>query len=188
MENILNDTKEDVKTKMGKAIESLEGTYLAIRTGRASVSLLDKIKVEVYGSLTPINQMSSISAPEPRMLVVQPYDKSALKAIEKAVRESSLGLSPNIDGNVVRIVLPELTRERREELVKHTSKVTEESKIAIRNIRRDAMDVLKAAEKAHQISEDDEKRAKDDIQKLTDDHIAKVDHMFEKKKAEILTV
>jgi len=181
---MLDDFKVKSKLEMEKAIDSLMHIYKGIRTGRASVNLLDNIKADVYGMMTPIQQLGQITTPEPKVITVHVYDKTALKPLEKAIRESSLGLNPMIDGNLIRIILPDLTQERREELVKHISKLTEDGRIAVRNARRDALDGLKKED----ASEDEEERFKKDIQKLTDEYIVKIDGLFAKKKAEIMQV
>ncbi|USO02270.1 MAG: ribosome recycling factor [Alphaproteobacteria bacterium] len=181
---MLEDLKEKSKKDMDKVVESLSNTYKGVRTGRASTNLLDNIKAEVYGALTPLQQLGQITTPEPRIISIQVYDKSAVKPIEKAIRESSLGLNPMIDGNFLRITMPDLTKERREELVKHIAKLTEESRVAVRNMRRDALD----SSKKLTVSDDEKERFKKDIQKITDGYIEKIDTLFEKKKSEIMQV
>jgi ribosome recycling factor len=185
---MLEQLKKDTKSGMDKAIDALKNAFLGIRTGRVSVNLLDRIKAEVYGVMTPIQQLGNISTPEPRLLVVEVYDKNAIKAVEKAIRESPLGLSPNPDGCIIRMAIPELTQERREELVKLASKYAEESRVAIRSHRHDALDQAKKLEKAHDLSEDDLERFKKEIQKLTDDYCAKADEILEQKKKDIMVV
>ncbi len=185
---MLEEIKKETKSSMDKAFDALKQGFLGIRTGRASVNLLDRIKAEVYGVMTPIQQLGNISVPEPRLLVIEVYDKNAVKPVEKAIRDSSLGLTPNPDGCMVRIPIPELTKERREELVKLASKYAEESRVAIRNSRHEALDQSKKLEKHHDISEDDLERMKKDIQKLTDDYCAKVDDILEQKKKDIMAV
>jgi ribosome recycling factor len=159
-----------------------------IRTGIASPSLLDRIQVECYGALTPINQLANISVPEPRMLAIQPWDKSAIAAIEKAIMKSDLGITPTSDGTVIRLVMPQLTQENRKELVKRVKKKGEDAKVSVRNIRRDGNDELKALEKSKEITEDESKGAQDDIQKMTDKYIAEVDKVIDNKEKEIMTV
>ena len=181
---MLDDIKKKTKSEMDKVVKSLEHHYQGIRTGRASPNMLDKIKVEVYGALTPIHQIGQVTSPEPKTLTVQVYDKSTLKPLEKAIRESSLGLNPMIDGNTIRITLPDLTQERRQELVKHISKLTEESRIAIRNARHDALNGSKKLE----LSDNEKDRFKSEVQKFTDQYIETIDALFEKKKAEIMKV
>lgn len=185
---MLEQLKKDTKSGMDKAIDALKNAFLGLRTGRVSVNLLDRIKAEVYGVMTPIQQLGNISAPEPRLLVVEVYDKNAIKAVEKAIRESSLGLSPNPDGCIIRMAIPELTKERREELVKLASKYAEEGRVSVRAHRHDALDQAKKMEKEHDLSEDDLERFKKEIQKLTDDYCAKIDEILEQKKKDIMVV
>lgn len=174
--------------KMDKTIESLMNDYASIRAGRANPHVLDKIKVDYYGTPTPIQQVGNISVPEARMILIQPWEKSLLKSIEKAIQTSDLGINPNNDGTSIRLVFPELTEDRRKELAKDVKKKGEGAKVAIRNIRRDANDAFKKMEKADEISEDDLKDATDKIQKITDKAIEKVDKAVENKTKEILTV
>jgi len=178
----------DAEDRMDKVISVMRQDFATIRAGRASVSLLDKIQVEYYGAMTPINQTANISAPEARLLVVQPWDKSTIGAIEKAILKSDLGLNPNNDGSVIRINVPQLTEERRKELVKAVGKKGEEAKVAVRNIRRDANDSIKALEKKKEASEDECNNALDDIQKTTDKFIKKIDEVVSHKEAEIMEV
>lgn len=185
---MLEQLKKDTKLGMDKAIDALKNAFLGLRTGRVSVNLLDRIKAEVYGVMTPIQQLGNISTPEPRLLVVEVYDKNAIKAVEKAIRESTLGLSPNPDGCIIRMAIPELTQERREELVKLASKYAEEARMSIRGNRHDALNQAKKLEKDHDLSEDDLERFKKEIQKLTDDYCAKVDEILEQKKKDIMVV
>ena len=174
--------------RMSKAIDSFSRTLAAIRAGRANASLLDRISVEYYGAPTPLNQMAGISVPEARLLVIQPYDKTILGDIEKAILKSELGITPTNDGSVIRLTIPALTEERRKELVKVVKKEAEEAKVAVRNIRRDANDDFKKAEKAGEITEDDLRGYSDDVQKLTDDHIKEIDELAAEKEKEILSV
>ena len=176
------------KSKMEKAIQAYTRDLASIRAGRANASLLDRISVDYYGAPTPINQMASISVPEARMLVIQPYDKTILGDIEKAILKSDLGLTPSNDGSIIRLTIPQLTEERRKELVKLVKKESENAKIAIRNIRRDGNDDLKKLEKSGDITEDELRGYSDDIQKLTDDHIKRVDQLTADKEAEVLEV
>lgn len=176
------------KEKMKKAIQAYTRELATIRAGRANAALLDKITVDYYGVPTPINQLASISVPEARMLVVQPYDKSIVSEVEKAILKSDLGITPTSDGSVIRIVIPPLTEERRRELVKLVKKESEEAKIAVRNIRRDANDELKKLEKNGEITEDELRSYTDDIQKVTDEHIQKIDQITKDKEKEILEV
>lgn len=174
--------------KMKKTIAALESDYSTIRAGRANPHVLDKITVEYYGTPTPLNQVGNITVPEPRLLQIQPWDTSLLKAIEKAINMSELGIHPNNDGKVIRLVFPELTEERRKELTKDVKKKAEASKVAIRNIRRDAMDSFKKMEKAKELTEDQLSDVEEDIQKLTDKFIADIDKKSEEKSKDILTV
>jgi ribosome recycling factor len=178
----------DAKIRMDKAISAYTRELASIRAGRANASLLDKISIDYYGSPTPINQVAGVSVPEARMLVIQPYDKSILGDIEKAILKSDLGLNPTSDGSIIRIIIPALTEERRKELVKVVKKESEEAKIAIRNIRRDANDDLKKLEKNGEITEDDLRGYSDDIQKITDSNISKIDDITKDKEKEILEV
>ena len=174
--------------KMNKTLEVLQSDYAAIRAGRANPHVLDKIKVDYYGTPTPIQQVGNISVPEARMIVIQPWEKSLLKAVEKAILTSELGINPNNDGNCIRLVFPEMTEERRKEVAKDVKKKGEAAKVAIRNIRRDANDAFKKMEKAGEMSEDDLKEATEKMQKLTDKMIEKVDKAVEEKTKEIMTV
>ena len=174
--------------KMEKTMENLGSEFAAIRAGRANPALLNKIMVDYYGTPTPIQQVANISVPEARMMQIQPWDKSLIKAIEKAITTSDLGINPGNDGTVIRLVFPELTGERRKELAKDVKKKGDAAKVAIRNIRRDANDKIKKAEKAGEMTEDDVKTAENDIQKMTDKYIAKVDKATEEKTKEIMTV
>ena len=175
-----------VDMKMDKTLEVLAGDFSAVRAGRASAALLDRISVEYYGQETPINQVGSITSPDPRTLVIEPWDKSLLKTIEKAIQVSDLGINPQNDGRIIRLVFPQLTEERRKELTKQVKKYGEESKVAIRNIRRDAMDAIKAMKKKSEITEDEQKVAEKDLQKVTDDYVKKVDEMAAKKEKELM--
>ena len=184
MKEVLDNTKE----RMTKCITALESELDTIRAGRANPAVLDRITVDYYGSATPINQMASISVAEARILVVQPYDASTLKSIEKAIQASELGSNPTNDGRVLRIVFPQLTEERRKELCKTVSKTCEDSKVAVRNVRRDSMDKLKAMKKASEITEDELKDAEKNIQKITDKFIEQVDSVGEAKTKEIMSI
>ena len=174
--------------KMSKSVEALVAEYASIRAGRANPHILDKLKVDYYGTPTPFQQVANISVPEARMLQIQPWESSLIKEIEKAILNSDLGLVPNNDGKVVRIVFPELTEDRRKELVKDVKKKAENAKVAVRNIRRDANDVFEKQNKANEISEDDAKQLEAEIQKLTDKYIAEIDDTMESKSKEIMTV
>jgi ribosome recycling factor len=178
---------KDVESRMESAIETLGRDFAAVRTGRASVGLLETVRVDYYGTLTPISQMASVSVPDPRTLVIQPWEASQLQAIEKAIMKSDLGLTPINDGKVIRLVMPTLTEERRKQLAKTVHKIAEESRIAIRNVRREANDKLKAMARDKKISEDEERRGHDQIQKVTDKFVAKVDELLKKKEQEILS-
>lgn len=174
--------------KMQKSIESLEREYNSIRAGRANPHVLDKIKVDYYGTPTPLQQVGNISVPEPRIITIQPWETSLLKAIEKEIMQSDIGINPTNDGKVIRLVFPELTEERRKELVKDVKKKGEAAKVAIRNIRRDAIDAIKKKGKEDGISEDEIKGYQDDVQKKTDEYIKKIDVAIEEKSNEIMTV
>ena len=185
---MLPELYQDTEVKMDKTLESLGRELATIRTGRASLSILDGISLEYYGSQSPLNQVATLSVPESRLIVIQPWDPSVIKDIEKAIMRSDLGLTPNNDGKVIRIPIPPLTEERRMQLVKLVKKHGEEAKIAIRNIRRDAISDAKEFEKEKVISEDELHRAQEEIQKITDRLIVKVDEFIEKKEKEILEV
>lgn len=182
------NVKKNAEERMDKAIAALKKELATLRAGRATPSLLDKVQVEYYGALTPLNQLANISTPDARTLMIQPWDKSSLGAIEKAIQKSELGLTPNNDGNLIRISIPALTEERRQELVKLVKKNGEETKVAVRNVRRDANDDLKKLEKNGEISEDESRRHQDDVQKTTDRFIAEVDKILGAKEKEILEV
>jgi ribosome recycling factor len=178
---------KDVEARMTAALDTLGRELASVRTGRASTALLDGIRVDYYGTPTPINQMASISVPDARTLVIQPWEASQLKAIEKAIMASDLGLTPQNDGKIIRLAMPSPTEERRKQLAKSVHKIAEESRIAIRNIRREANDKLKGMARDKKVSEDDEHRGHDQIQKTTDKFIAKVDELLKKKEQEILS-
>lgn len=185
---MINTIKQDVEERMNKTIAVLRSDLATIRTGVASPSLLDKITVDYYGVPTPINQMANISVPEPRMLAIQPWDKSVTPQIEKAILKSDIGITPTSDGTVIRLVMPQLTQENRKDLVKRIKKKGEDAKVSIRNIRRDGNDDLKGLEKSKDITEDESKNAQDDIQKMTDKFVAEVDKVIDNKEKEIMTV
>ena len=174
------------EARMNKTIETLKHEFASIRTGRASVALLDKVMVDYYGTPSPINQVANISVPEPRMILVAPWDKGMIGAIEKAILQSDLGLNPGNDGAQIRLAIPQLTEERRKEIVKVVSKKAEEAKVAVRNIRRDANEMLKKEEKAKTITEDDSKDGLDRIQKLTDKKIKQIDELKDVKEKDVL--
>ena len=179
---------EFAKTKMGKTVSALQAEYGAIRAGRANPQILDKLTVDYYGTPTPINQLASVSATEARVLTVQPWDKSVLKAIEKAIQTSDIGINPQNDGSVIRLTFPPLTEDRRKELVKDIQKIGENSKVAIRSIRRDCLEKLKAMKKASEITEDDLKDGEKEIQKITDNFIKDIDSISAAKQKEIMEI
>lgn len=179
---------ETAKTKMGKSINALKSEYAAIRAGRANPQILDKLTVDYYGTPTPVNQLGSISVAEARILVIQPWDKSVLKAVEKAIQTSDIGINPQNDGSVIRLTFPPLTEDRRKELVKDIQKIGENSKVAIRSIRRDCLEKLKAMKKASEITEDDLKDGEKEIQKITDGFIKDVDDISAAKQKEIMEI
>lgn len=179
---------ETAKTKMNKTINALQAEYGAIRAGRANPQILDKITVDYYGSMTPINQLASVSATEARVLTIQPWDKSVLKAIEKAIQTSDIGINPQNDGSVIRLTFPPLTEDRRKEIVKDIQKIAENSKVAARSIRRDCIEKLKAMKKASEITEDDLKDGEKEIQKITDNAIKDIDVISEAKQKEIMEI
>ena len=179
--------KADLQKRMQGALEALKHDLSGLRTGRANIALLDTIKVEVYGSNMPLNQVATVSVPEPRMLSVQVWDKGNIQPVEKAIRSAGLGLNPMVDGPNIRLPIPDLTEERRKDLAKLTGQFAEKARIAIRNVRRDGMDDLKADESKKEISEDDKKRLETEVQKLTDEMIAEADKLSEAKEQEILT-
>ena len=178
----------EAEKKMQKTLKVLQEQLVTIRAGRANPGLLDRITIDYYGVPTPLNQIAGISAPEPRLLMIQPYDSSTLKEIEKAILKSDLGINPNNDGKVIRLVIPQLTEERRVELVKLVKKYGEEAKVAIRNERRNANEEIKKLKKKGELTEDDEKKAQDEVQKLTDKYIELIDKTVEKKETEIMEI
>ena len=185
----VNDLKSlyaEVNKRMGVALEHVKHELAGVRTGRASVSILDSVHVEAYGSRMPLNQLAGLSVPEPAMILAQPFDPSQLTAIEKAIRASDLGLNPSNDGKVVRIPIPALTDERRKELSRHVHKLTEDGRNSVRQVRRDANERLKKLLKDHKVSEDDEKKGLEEVQKMTDGHIKQIDETQKKKDAELL--
>jgi ribosome recycling factor len=182
IESMYQETRES----MQKSIDALKNDLKKIRTGRASLSILDDIRVDYYGTLTPLNQMASLSTPESRLIMIQPWDVSVIKDVEKAILKSDLGLTPSNDGKVIRISIPPLTEERRKQLVKVIYKKSEEHKISVRNIRRDTNDLLKSLKKDGDISEDDAFKAQDQVQKITDEHIKLIDDVCKNKEKEIL--
>ena len=180
--------KDELNRRMNGAVSALKAELAGLRTGRASPHLLDPVKVEAYGNLMPIGQVGTVSTPEPRLLTVQVWDKGLVKATDKAIRDAGLGLNPQVDGQLLRIPIPELNEERRRELVKLAHKYAEQGKVAVRNIRRDGMEALKKAEKDHKISQDDHHKHGDELQKLTDSHIHELDQALHQKEQEIMQV
>jgi len=184
----LKDTYVQLKTRMDKAVEDFRKAMAATRTGRANVHMLDSVSVDYYGSQMPLNQIAQVHAPEPQLITVQPFDPTALAAIEKAIRGADLGLNPMNDGKLIRVPVPPLTEERRKDMVKHLHKILEEHRTAVRNIRRDGNDAIKKAMKDKKITEDDEKRSIDEVQKLTDDEIKKMEEMSKAKEKEVMEI
>ena len=178
----------DATRRMDKSIEATRNDLNTVRTGRASPALLDRIEIDYYGQKTPLRQLATINVPEPRMLTVQPYDPSSVKTIERAIQESDLGLTPSNDGKVVRLPIPQLTEERRKELVKVVKQLAEEGRVAVRNVRRDVMHHLKELVKEGEVGDDDERRAEERAQKLTDEHVKRIDELLKHKEAEIMEV
>jgi ribosome recycling factor len=183
---MIDDIYQDTKESMSKSIEALERELQRVRTGRASLSILDGIKVDYYGTLTPLNQMATLAVPESRLITIQPWDVSVIKDIEKALLKSDLGLTPANDGKILRISIPPLTEERRKELVKLVHKMCEEHKVSVRNVRRDSNELLKSLKKDGDISEDEAFKAQDEVQKITDEHVKLIDECYTKKEKEIL--
>ncbi len=179
---------DDLMRRMDGAIEALRKEFTGLRTGRASTALLENVNVDAYGTIMPMSQVASISIPEARLLTVQVWDNSLIKEAEKAIRESDLGLNPQTEGNLIRVPLPELSEERRIELAKVAAKFGEQARVAVRNVRRDGMDTLKKSEKDHEISQDEQRGRGEDIQKITDEHIAIIDKMLAEKEQDILQV
>jgi len=179
---------KEAKASMQKVVESAKEDFGTIRTGRANPALLDRVMVDYYGVPTPLKQTASVSAPEPRLLVIQPWDKNSIKDVEKAIMKSDLGLTPTTDGDVIRIAIPQLSEERRKELVRLVRNEAEEHRVGVRNVRREANAKLKEMEKAGDISEDESRRTQDEVQRLTDDYIARVDELLKKKEEEIMEV
>ena len=185
---MLKDEYKVYETKMKKSIDSVAADFASVRAGRANAAVLDRITVDYYGTPTPIQQIASISSPDPRSLVIQPWDSSAVKLIKKAIETSDLGINPQDDGRCLRLAFPQLTEERRKELVKQIRKYAEGGKVAVRNIRRDAMDAFKKQEKKSEITEDEMKQVEKDLQKLTDDSCKKIDELLAKKEKELMAV
>jgi ribosome recycling factor len=178
----------DAKRRMDKSVEAAAHEFNTVRTGRASAALLDRIAIDYYGTATPLKQLATINVPEPRMLTVQPFDPGSIKAIERAIQESDLGLTPSNDGKLVRLPIPQLTEERRKELVKVVKHLAEEGRVAVRNVRRDVMHDLKELVRDGDVGDDEERRAEERVQKLTDEHVHKIDDLLKKKEAEIMEV
>ena len=184
----IDDLIQDAQRRMHKAVEAAQTEFSTLRTGRASSALLDRIQIDYYGQQTPLKQLATINAPEPRLVTVQPFDPSSLQAIERAIQESDLGLTPSNDGKVIRLPIPQLTEERRKELVKVVRHMAEEGRVAVRNVRRDVMHHLKELVDKGEAGKDDEHRAEERVQKLTDEHTQKIDELLKRKEAEILEV
>jgi ribosome recycling factor len=183
---MIEETYEETRDRMSKSVAAFKGEIKRIRTGRASASLLDGIRADYYGTPTPLNQMASVSVPESRLIMIQPWDVTAIKDIEKAILKSDLGLTPSSDGKIIRISIPPLSEERRKQLAKSLHKTCEEYKVAVRNIRRDSNDLIKGFKKDGDIAEDDAFKAQDEIQKITDEFIKQIDKIYEEKEKEIL--
>ncbi|MGI9185797.1 MAG: ribosome recycling factor [Solirubrobacteraceae bacterium] len=188
MSEIIDELLADAKERMAKSVESTRHEFGSVRTGRATPALLDRIVVDYYGTATPLKQLATITTPEARLLSIQPYDKSSIKAIEKSILESDVGLTPNNDGNLIRLGIPELTEERRHQLVKVVRHIAEEGRVAIRNVRRDVMHDLRELKEAGEAGSDDEHRAEVDLQKVTDTRVAELDDLLKAKEEEILEV
>jgi len=179
---------KDARERMRKAVDAINHEFASVRTGRASPALLDRVVVDYYGAQTPLNQLATISAPEARLITVQPYDASSVKTIEKAIMESDLGLTPSNDGRAIRLPIPQLTEERRKELVKLVRHMAEECRVAVRNVRRDVIHHMKELSGSGEIGDDDERRAEERVQKLTDEHVKKIDDLLKAKETEIMEV
>jgi ribosome recycling factor len=185
---VIDDFISDATSRMDKSVEATHEHFNSVRTGRATPALLDRISIEYYGTPTPLKNMATINAPEPRMLTIQPFDPTQIKAIEKAIQESDLGLTPSNDGKLIRLPIPQLTEERRKELVKVVRQMAEEGKVAVRNVRRDTMKHLEELVKNGDVGDDEERAAEGRVQKLTDDHVHKIDDLLKRKEAEIMEV
>jgi ribosome recycling factor len=188
MSELTDELIADARDRMGRSVQATQGEFGSVRTGRASPQLLDRVFVDYYGAQTPLKQLATINVPEARLLTIQPFDKSSMKAIEKGIIDAQLGLAPSNDGNIVRLVIPELTEERRKDLVKMVRHIAEEGRIAIRNVRRDVMHDLRELRDEGEVGADEEHRAEVELQKLTDDKIAELDGILKGKEAEILEV
>jgi ribosome recycling factor len=185
---MIDELLDDAKRRMDKSVDTTAHEFNTVRTGRASAALLDRIQIDYYGQLTPLKQLATINVPEPRMLTIQPYDPGSIKTIERALQESELGLTPSNDGKIIRLPVPQLTEERRKELVKVVKHLAEEGRVAVRNVRRDVMHDLKELVRDGDVGDDEERRAEDRAQKLTDEHVAKIDGLLKKKEEEIMEV
>ncbi len=185
---IMDDLLTDASRRMDKSVEATGHELNTVRTGRASAALLDRIQVDYYGQKTPLKQLATINVPEPRMLTIQPFDPGSLKGIERAIQESDLGLNPSNDGKVIRLPIPQLTEERRKELVKVVRHLAEEGRVAVRNVRRDVMHDLKDLVRVGEVGDDEERRAEERVQKLTNEHVARIDELLKRKEEEILEV
>ncbi len=185
---MIEDLLDDAKRRMDKSVDATAHEFNTVRTGRASAALLDRVKVDYYGTETPLNQLATINVPEARLLTVQPYDPGSIKAIERAIQESELGLTPSNDGKIVRLPIPQLTEERRKELVKVVRQLAEDGRVAVRNVRRDVMHHLKDLVRDGDVGDDEERRAEERAQKLTDEHVAKIDDLLKRKEEEIMEV
>ena len=185
---MIEDLLKDARERMDKSVDAIRLEMASVRTGRASPALLDRVNVDYYGAQTPLKQLATISAPEPRLLSVQPYDRNSIKAIEKAILESDVGLTPNNDGQLIRLAVPELTEERRHQMVKVVHGIAEEGRVSVRNVRRDCMHDLRELKSEGEVGSDDEHRAEQELQKLTDEKVAELDGLMKHKEAEILEV
>ncbi len=185
---MIEDLLDDAKRRMDKSVDATANEFNTIRTGRASAALLDRVKVDYYGTDTPLNQLATINVPEARLLTIQPYDPGSIKGIERAIQESELGLTPANDGKIIRLPIPQLTEERRKELVKVVRHLAEEGRVAVRNVRRDVMHHLKELVRDGDVGDDEERRAEERAQKLTDEHTAKIDELLKRKEEEIMEV
>jgi ribosome recycling factor len=184
----IEDLVQDASRRMDKSVEAAQTEFATLRTGRASPTLLDRVQIDYYGQQTPLNQLATISAPEPRLLTIQPFDPNSVSTIERAIQESDLGLTPNNDGKLIRLPIPQLTEERRKELVKVVRHMAEEGKVAVRNVRRDAIHHLKELVDNGEVGSDEEHRAEERVQKLTDEHVHEIDELLKRKEAEIMEV
>jgi ribosome recycling factor len=185
---MIDELLDDAKRRMDKSVDTTAHEFNTVRTGRASAALLDRIQIDYYGQLTPLKQLASINVPEPRLLTIQPYDPGSIKAIERAIQESELGLTPSNDGKLIRLPVPQLTEERRKELVRVVKHLAEEGRVAVRNVRRDLIHDLKELVRDGDVGDDEERRAEEKAQKLTDEHVGKIDSLLKKKEEEIMEV